>query len=100
LLGILAAEPQNPLVATAGTPPEELARIGAAFAKGRAPAELISDWMVDTFAIAGSPARCREGLAEIVAAGVSHPIAFEVPGVAPEQTIRAVHEHLMPHFLG
>jgi 5,10-methylenetetrahydromethanopterin reductase len=100
LLGILAAEPQNPLVATPGTPPEELTRIGAAFAKGRAAAELVSDWMVDTFAIAGSPARCREGLAEIVAAGVSHPIAFEVPGVAPEQTIRAVHEHLMPHFLG
>ena len=100
LLGILAAEPKNPLVATPGTPPQELARIGEAFAKRRTPVELVSEWMVDTFAIAGSPARCREALGEIVAAGVSHPIAFEVPGVDPEKTIRTVHEHLMPHFLG
>jgi 5,10-methylenetetrahydromethanopterin reductase len=99
LLGILSAEPQNPLVAVPGTPARDLARIGEAFAQGTLPVELVSDWMVDTFAIAGSPARCRERLSEIVAAGVDHPIAFEVPGVDPEETIRAVHDHLMPHFL-
>ncbi len=100
LLGLLAAEPQNPLVATPGIPARELARIGEAFAQGTSAVELVSDWMIDTFAIAGSPAHCRERLAEIVTAGVDHPIAFEVPGVAPEETIHAVHEHLMPHFLG
>jgi 5,10-methylenetetrahydromethanopterin reductase len=100
LLGLLAAEPQSPLVAVPGTPAHELAQIGEALAQGKSPVDLVSDWMIDTFAIAGSPARCRERLADMVAAGVDHPIAFEVPGVDPEETIRAVHEHLMPHFLG
>ncbi len=99
LLGILATEPQNPLVVASGMPAEELAKIGEAFGKGTSAVELVSDWMIDTFTIAGSPARCRETLDEIVAAGVNHPIAFEVPGVDPEVTIRAVREHLMPHFL-
>jgi hypothetical protein len=30
---------------------------------------------------------------------VTSPIAFEVPGIDPDKTIRDVAAHLMPHFL-
>jgi hypothetical protein len=55
--------------------------------------------MIDTFAIAGSPEHCREALGKIVEAGVDHPVAFEIPGVDPQTTIRSVADHLLPHFL-
>jgi 5,10-methylenetetrahydromethanopterin reductase len=99
LLAIMSAQPESPLVAAPGMPRDELRRIGEAFGTEGPPVALVSDWMIDTFAVAGSPEHCRRLLAEIVDAGVGRPIAFEVPGVAPETTIRSVHEHLMPHFL-
>jgi alkanesulfonate monooxygenase SsuD/methylene tetrahydromethanopterin reductase-like flavin-dependent oxidoreductase (luciferase family) len=68
-------------------------------ARGDTPAEMISDWIIDTFAIAGSPERCRESLARLFDAGLTSPVFFEVPGVPPERTIRDVHRYLMPHFL-
>jgi hypothetical protein len=55
--------------------------------------------MIDTFAIAGGPDHCRAALAELVNAGIQHPVAFEIPGIAPDETLAGVHRHLMPHFL-
>jgi hypothetical protein len=55
--------------------------------------------MIDTFAIAGGPERCRAALSDLVSAGIQHPVAFEIPGVAPDETLAGVHRHLMPHFL-
>jgi len=54
--------------------------------------------MIDTFAIAGSPARCRENLSRLIEAGMTAPVFFEVPGVPPQQTMDDVHRHLVPHF--
>ena len=63
------------------------------------PIAMVTDWMIDTFTIAGSPARCREILSKLVDAGLDSPVFFEVPGIGAEQLIRDVHVHLMPHFL-
>jgi alkanesulfonate monooxygenase SsuD/methylene tetrahydromethanopterin reductase-like flavin-dependent oxidoreductase (luciferase family) len=60
-----------------GIAPEDLERLSNAF-RGGAPrdelASLITDKMVDTFFVAGDPARCREQLAEVVALAEQHGI--------------------------
>lgn len=99
LFAIMAGQPEHPIFAAPGMPAHELGRIGAAFAQGQLPVDLVSDWMIDTFAIAGTPEHCRELLGKVVAAGVAHPVAFEIPGIEPEVTLRSVHEHLMRAFL-
>jgi len=93
------AYPDHPVFASAGFSPEEIGRFAEALATGELPTALVTDRVIDTFAIAGSPERCREGLAKIIDAGVTCPIPFEVPGVSAEKTLQDVHTHLMPHFL-
>jgi len=95
LIGLMAGEPENPLFATAGLDPGLVTAIGQRMAKGEVPVDMISDWIVDTFTIAGSPERCRENLARLFDAGLTSPVFFEVPGVAHERTIRDVHRHLI-----
>ncbi len=99
LVSLISGQPDSPLFTTAGMPADEVRRFGETFAKGELPVALVTDWMIDTFAIAGTPEHCREQLAKVVDAGVRHPVAFEIPGVDPLVTIRSVREHLMPHFL-
>ncbi len=99
LIGVMAPEPETPIFATAGLPPDTIRAFGARLARGETASDMVSDWMIDTFAIAGSPARCRENLARLVEAGLDCPVFFELPGYPPEQLIRDIHVHLMPHFL-
>jgi alkanesulfonate monooxygenase SsuD/methylene tetrahydromethanopterin reductase-like flavin-dependent oxidoreductase (luciferase family) len=68
-------------------------------ARGEFPLALVRDEMIDSFAVAGSPERCRQRLAEIIDAGVTHPVVFELPGLSPERILHDVHTHLMPYFL-
>ena len=91
--------PDSPLLTCPGFPPDQLQAFGETFARGEVPIHLVTDWVIDTFAIAGSPERCREGLAKIIDAGVTSPVAFEIPGINAEQMIRDVHQYLLPHFL-
>ena len=96
---LMSSYPEHPLFTCGGLPPDQVKRIAATVAKGEAFTELITDDMIDAFAIAGSPERCRENLAKVIDAGVTVPIAFELPGVSAEKTIRGVHTHLLPYFL-
>lgn len=89
----------HPMLSCAGLTPDIAQRFAEHFIKGELPIPLVEDWMIDAFAIAGSPERCREAFAKIVEAGVTHPVAFEIHGTDPEKTIRDVHTHLLPHFL-
>ena len=99
LIGLMAGEPKNPLFATAGLDPDLVVAIGGRMAKGEMPVDMISDRIVDSFAIAGSPERCRENLARLFDAGLTSPVFFEIPGVPHERTIKDVHRNLMPHFI-
>lgn len=89
----------HPMLSYAGITPEIAQSFAESFMRGELPIPMVEDWIIDQFAIAGSPDRCREALAKIIDAGVTHPVAFEIHGINPEQTIRDVHTHLMPHFL-
>ena len=99
LLALLSGQPESPLFTTAGLAAEEIRPFGESFAKGELAVGRVTDWMIDTFAVAGEPDHCRAGLAKLVEAGVTHPVAFEIPGVPPEETVESVARHLMPHFL-
>lgn len=99
LLSFMGDQTDHPMFATAGFEPEEIKQFADA-AREKLPAvELVTDRFIDAFAIAGSPERCRAGLAALVEAGVNSPAAFEVPGVNPAETLRSVQRHLMPDFL-
>lgn len=99
LIALMAPQPEVPILATPGLKPETIRAFGASLARGEMPSAMVTDWMIDTFTIAGSPARCREILSRLVEAGLDSPVFFEVPGIGAEQLIRDVHVHLMPHFL-
>ena len=99
LLSLLSATPEIPILAIAGIDPDEGRRFGESYSKGELPTRLVTDRMIDTFAIAGSPEHCRAALTDLVDAGIQHPVAFEIPGVTPDETLAGVHRHLMPHFL-
>ena len=94
-----ASQPDCPMFAAAKLDPDEARRFASVYKTGELPLRLVTDAKIDTFAIAGSPDRCRDRLQQLLHAGVTHPIFFEIPGVPAEQTIQAVHRYLMPHFL-
>jgi 5,10-methylenetetrahydromethanopterin reductase len=98
LISLMAPQPTTPIFAAAGLPPNTIAAFGESFARGNVPADMVTDEMLDTFTIAGSPARCRENLSRLIEAGMTAPVFFEVPGVPPQQTMDDVCRHLMPHF--
>lgn len=98
LISIMAPQPHTPIFAAAGLPPETIQAFGASMARGVVPVDMVTDWMIDTFTIAGSPSRCRENMARLVEAGMNTPVFFEVPGVPPRKTMDDVRKHLIPHF--
>jgi 5,10-methylenetetrahydromethanopterin reductase len=99
LLSFMSHQADHPMFAVAGFEPDEIRQFGQTASRGEPTLPLVTDKFVDAFAIAGSPERCRDGLARMIAAGVTSPIAFEVPGTNPEKTIRDVARYLLPHFL-
>jgi 5,10-methylenetetrahydromethanopterin reductase len=98
LISLMAPQPEVPILKTAGLDAATIRSFGESFARGVPPVHLVTDWMIDTFTIAGSPAHCRERLKALIEAGINAPVFFEVLGIPPEQTLREVHRHLLPHF--
>jgi 5,10-methylenetetrahydromethanopterin reductase len=99
LIALMAHQPDAPILALPGLAPETVRAFGAAMARGESAAGMVTDWMIDTFAIAGSPSRCRERIARLAEAGLTSPIIFELPGISAEELVSSVETHLLPHFL-
>ena len=99
MTALMAPQPEHALFATAGLDPDVIRAMGASLARGEVPVSMVTDWMIDTFTIAGSPERCRENLAKMVDAGLTSPTLFDLAGMGPDRLLREVHKHLMPHFL-
>ncbi len=99
MLSFMRNQADHPMFAVAGFEPAEIRQFGEAMSRGESAVPLVTDKFVDAFAVAGSPERCRDGIASMLEAGVTSPVAFEVPGISPEKTLRDVSQYLMPHFL-
>src|SRR5262249_52146913 len=99
MIALMAGQPPTPLFTAAGMDPEELRRFAETYARGELPVRLVTDSIIDTFAIAGGPDRCGAALPKILDAGVTHAVFFETPGTPAEKTIRPVHKYFMPRFL-
>jgi 5,10-methylenetetrahydromethanopterin reductase len=98
MISLMAPQPNTPIFAAAGLAADTIRAFGASFAQGKVPVDMVTDEMLDTFSIAGSPARCRENLSRLIEAGVTAPVFFEVPGVPPQQTMDDAHRHILPYF--
>jgi 5,10-methylenetetrahydromethanopterin reductase len=98
MVSLMAPQPNTPIFAAAGLPAETIVKFGESFARGKLPVDMVTDEMLDTFTIAGSPARCRENIAKLIEAGVTAPVFFEVPGIPPQQTMDDAQKHLLPYF--
>lgn len=85
----------HPILTTAGMKEAEIMPFREALIQGRLATDMVTDWMIDTFAIAGTPDECRSKLKDVVDAGINRPIAFEIPGIPIQETIRQITEYLM-----
>ena len=67
------------------------------------PLDLITDDVIDRYAIAGSPERCKERIARLVDAGVNSFILIDHSNYGAvidiESTMRVFQEKIMPEFL-
>jgi 5,10-methylenetetrahydromethanopterin reductase len=99
IIGALARQPHLPVFARAGIGPEAAARFAEGLISGAPASELVTDSIIESLAIAGSPERCRERLASVVAAGVTAPTIFFAPQMDFAAAARDVATHLFPRFL-
>lgn len=84
----------DPILTCAGLSREEIRPLTELALKGENVAPLVTDWMLDTFTISGTPEECRERLEMLFQAGLTSPVAFETPSVDFEETIRNVTRYL------
>jgi 5,10-methylenetetrahydromethanopterin reductase len=99
ILGALAGQPQLPVFGQAGITPEAARRFANGLISGQLAVDLVTDSIIDAMAIAGTPGRCRDHLAELVAAGITSPTIFVAPQLNFADSARDVAAQLFPHFL-
>ncbi len=79
--------------------PEEKQMIIDAFRRGEDLVSLISDDIIDGFAVAGTPHECQEKMQTIIDIGVTPPVAMEIPGVDLMAMIPMMKKFLFPEAL-
>lgn len=88
----------QPILVEAGMAPERIERFREAAKRGEDPAELVTDDLVATFGVAGSPEACVGRLQDYIRAGVNSIIACDIPGIPIEYTARSIAEHILPRL--
>ncbi len=88
LIGMAGFFGPDPILTCTGMPLEEIKPLTELALKGEDVSPLVSDWMLDTFTISGTPEDCQESLHRLLEAGLTSPVAFETPGINFEETIR------------
>ena len=87
----------HPIMFEAGLSEETIRPFKDALAQGKTSdvIPLVTDDIVDRLAIAGNAAYCKDKLAAINAAGVSMPIAFELPGQSPLELVAVLEREIL-----
>jgi 5,10-methylenetetrahydromethanopterin reductase len=84
------------ILADAGLPPARTQRFHDAAVAGRPAGDLVTEDMIDTLAVAGTPEQCRRALERLALAGLDAPVAV-LPGGAPvTEQIARLGEILVP----
>jgi len=84
----------DPILTCTGLTPEQIKPLTDLAVKGEDVSPLVTDWILDTFTISGTPEECRERLELLYEAGLTSAVAFETPGINFEDTIRNLVKHL------
>jgi 5,10-methylenetetrahydromethanopterin reductase len=92
-LGVLHGQS---ILADAGLTPAETQPFRDALLARRPAATLVTDAMLETLAVAGTPDECRRALARFAEAGLDAPVAVLPPGVPLTEQLRALGETLVP----
>ncbi|HEX7123418.1 MAG TPA: LLM class flavin-dependent oxidoreductase [Gemmatimonadaceae bacterium] len=90
---------EHPIMLESGLTPGEIAPFRKAFLAGEDASHRVDDRLIDLFSVAGTPEECAERLQWWIDAGVTHIVAFEVPGVDAETVMSAIARDLIPKVL-
>ncbi|MFQ5762953.1 MAG: LLM class flavin-dependent oxidoreductase [Candidatus Bathyarchaeia archaeon] len=97
ILGVYIAEiGVHPLTVEAGMKEEQIEPLKKAFPHGDKLAKLVTDELVDTFAVAGTPDECIDRLKAYRAAGVDVLVGVQPP--RPKEMIDLVGKEVIPHL--
>ena len=88
----------HPLLVEAGMTPEQLQRFREAAERGEDTSELVTEDLLKTFAVVGSPEECADRLQDYIRAGVHTLIAVEIHGIPMEEMARGIAEHILPRL--
>lgn len=84
----------HPIMRIAGLTPEQIEPFREGFLTGNHRADLVTEEMLDTFAIAGTPEECRQKLRLLYDAGLTQPVLFDYSLIPMEENMRRVKEYL------
>ena len=89
----------QPILVEAGMTPERIGLFRNAAQQGKDPLNLVSEDLIATFGVAGSPEECLSRLQDYIQAGVNTIIACEIPGIPIEVTAHSIAEHILPRLM-
>ncbi|MBI4611020.1 MAG: LLM class flavin-dependent oxidoreductase [Candidatus Rokubacteria bacterium] len=69
-----------------------------ALLRGESPTHLVSDDLLETFAVAGTPDECRRALSRWAEAGLDAPVAVPAPGLDPVEQLQFLGSELAPFW--
>ncbi len=98
LVGMAGFFGPDPLLTSTGLDPKELKPLTEGALRGEDVGHLVSDWIVDTFTISGTPEDCQERLGQLISAGLTSPVVFETPGLDFRETLANVQKYILPYF--
>jgi 5,10-methylenetetrahydromethanopterin reductase len=102
-LGWFANQPELPLFTDFGLTPKDVGVIRESYARGELRTDMVSEAMVDGLAIAGSPQRCRDRLAQIIEAGITTavfaPVFPAASGPDFTKNLEWLHQNLIRDFI-
>ena len=102
VLAYYLARVEGVVVDAAGADMDAVAAVRAAVAEGgeEAGAAVLSDSLVDTFAVAGTVDDVVEGLRAFIEAGLEMPLAWYTLGPDPDEGVRLLAEQVRPALAG
>lgn len=80
----------HPILTSSGMAEEEILTFRKALLEGKDASNLVTDRLIDKFAIAGTKIECKEKIISIIETGIDYPVVFEVPGVSLEDSMKNI----------